>query len=70
MFSAMPQPISPWCSMRERKSLRTTMPGALCEPLFLTDSGEQALAESKAGQKALAKAFANAIDAYFGSKKP
>ena len=47
----------------------STMPGALCEPLFLTDPGEQAVAESKAGQKALAQAFANAIDAYFGSKK-
>jgi hypothetical protein len=47
----------------------STMPGALCEPLFLTEPGEQTIVESKAGQKALAGAFANAIDGYFGSAK-
>jgi N-acetylmuramoyl-L-alanine amidase len=47
----------------------TTMPGALCEPLFITDPGEQAVAMSKAGQKALATGFADAIDAYFARTK-
>lgn len=43
------------------------MPGALCEPLFLTDPGEAAIVETTAGQQALATAFANAIQEYFHS---
>ncbi|HLJ68553.1 MAG TPA: N-acetylmuramoyl-L-alanine amidase, partial [Chloroflexota bacterium] len=41
------------------------MPGALCEPLFLTDPGEATLIESAAGQQALAGAFVDAINRYF-----
>jgi N-acetylmuramoyl-L-alanine amidase len=43
----------------------STMPGALCEPLFLTDPGEAAVAASSSGQQALAQAFRAAIDRYF-----
>lgn len=43
----------------------SNMPGALCEPLFLTNPDEQRVAMSDSGQKAMAMAFANAIDAYF-----
>jgi N-acetylmuramoyl-L-alanine amidase len=47
----------------------SSMPGALCEPLFLTDPGEQAVAMNKAGQEALARGFADAIDRYFQTSK-
>ena len=47
----------------------SNMPGALCEPLFLTNPDEQHLAMSASGQKAMATAFAHAIDAYFGKPK-
>jgi N-acetylmuramoyl-L-alanine amidase len=43
----------------------STMPGALSEPLFLTNPDDQRLATSVAGQKAMARAFAGAIDSYF-----
>lgn len=43
------------------------MPGALSEPLFLTDGGEAAVAESRSGQQALALAFVAAINQYFQS---
>ena len=38
----MPQPISPWCSMRERKSPRTTVPGAVCPGCYGRRSGPDA----------------------------
>ncbi|MGH2443539.1 MAG: N-acetylmuramoyl-L-alanine amidase family protein [Chloroflexota bacterium] len=41
------------------------MPGALCEPLFLTDPGEGAVAASTEGQQTLAGAFETAINRYF-----
>jgi N-acetylmuramoyl-L-alanine amidase len=43
----------------------SAMPGALCEPLFLTDPGEAAVAESQQGQQVLAHALSHAIDQYF-----
>lgn len=43
------------------------MPGALCEPLFLTDPGEAAVAVSSSGRRALADAFATAVEKYFGT---
>jgi N-acetylmuramoyl-L-alanine amidase len=41
------------------------MPGALCEPLFITDPAEAAVAGSPSGQQALADGFVAAIQAYF-----
>lgn len=41
------------------------MPGALCEPLFLTDPQEASIAASQSGQKAIALGFARAIESYF-----
>jgi N-acetylmuramoyl-L-alanine amidase len=46
----------------------STMPGALSEPLFLTDSGEAAVSASADGRHVLAEAFAQAIDRYFSGK--
>lgn len=43
----------------------STMPGALSEPLFLTDPGEAAVIQTDAAQHALATAFAAAIQQYF-----
>jgi N-acetylmuramoyl-L-alanine amidase len=47
----------------------STMPGALAEPLFLTDPGELAVAASSDGQHVMAQAFAQAIDRYFSGKQ-
>lgn len=44
------------------------MPGALSEPLFLTDPGEAAVLDSTAGQEALAAALVYAINQYFGHR--
>ncbi len=44
------------------------MPGVLCEPLFLSDPFEADIAASRAGQQALAGAFARAIDNYFAGR--
>jgi N-acetylmuramoyl-L-alanine amidase len=41
------------------------MPGALIEPLFLTDPFEGSVADSAAGQRAIAAGMAKAISAYF-----
>jgi N-acetylmuramoyl-L-alanine amidase len=38
------------------------MPGVLCEPLFLSDPIEATIAASSAGQQAIARGFAQAID--------
>jgi N-acetylmuramoyl-L-alanine amidase len=47
------------------------MPGALVEPLFLTDPFEATLAVSAAGQQVIAGAIATAVEAYFdGSRAP
>lgn len=46
----------------------STMPGALCEPLFLTDPGEAAVAESTTGQQVMAASFVHAINQYFAVK--
>ncbi len=45
------------------------MPGALCEPLFLTDPGEAAVAVSPHGRQVLAQAFVKAIGDYFNQEK-
>lgn len=41
------------------------MPGALCEGLFLSDPAEASIAASPAGQQAIARGDAAAIEAYF-----
>jgi len=43
------------------------MPGALIEPLFITDPFEASLAESLAGQSVIADGLARAIEQYFAS---
>ena len=46
------------------------MPGVICEPLFLSDPIEASIAASSSGQQALARGFAQAIEAYFASGPP
>jgi N-acetylmuramoyl-L-alanine amidase len=46
------------------------MPGALCEPLFLSDPIEASIAASSAGQAAIARGFAEAITAQLSSVSP
>jgi N-acetylmuramoyl-L-alanine amidase len=46
----------------------STMPGALVEPLFLTDPGEAAVIEGTHGQKVLAASLCSAIDKYFAGR--
>ena len=41
------------------------MPGALVEPLFLTNPGEASVAASPAGQEKIATALKNGLEAYF-----
>ncbi len=45
----------------------STMPGALVEPLFVTDPFEAAVAASAAGQQAIARGLAQAVEAYFAA---
>jgi N-acetylmuramoyl-L-alanine amidase len=42
----------------------TSKPGALVEPLFLTDPGDAAIAASEAGQRRIASALAAGLEAY------
>jgi len=44
----------------------STMPGALIEPLFLTDPSEASIADSRGGQQAIARGLAIAVQRYFG----
>jgi N-acetylmuramoyl-L-alanine amidase len=46
----------------------STMPGALVEPLFLTDPGEAAVIESTHGQHVLAASLCAAIENYFAGR--
>lgn len=43
------------------------MPGALIEPLYLTDPFEATLAASRAGQEVMAGGIAAAVQAYFSA---
>jgi N-acetylmuramoyl-L-alanine amidase len=43
----------------------TTMPGLICEPLFLTNEGDAELLKRDGTLRALAVAYADGIDAYF-----
>jgi N-acetylmuramoyl-L-alanine amidase len=46
-------------------STPSQMPGALIEPLFITDPFEATIAASRRGQRVIATALARAIDQYF-----
>ena len=41
------------------------MPGALIEPLFITDSFEGSIADSTHGQQVIAGGIARAVEQYF-----
>jgi N-acetylmuramoyl-L-alanine amidase len=43
------------------------MPGALIEPLYLTDPFEASIAASEPGQQVIAGAIARAVGEYFAS---
>ncbi len=43
------------------------MPGALIEPLFITNPAEASLADSAAGQRAIARGLLTAVGQYFGN---
>jgi N-acetylmuramoyl-L-alanine amidase len=42
------------------------MPGALTEPLFLTDPAEAQIAAGRPGQQVMARSLVRAIQEYFG----
>jgi N-acetylmuramoyl-L-alanine amidase len=44
------------------------MPGALIEPLFITDPFEASIAESTSGQQVIAGGIAEGVEQYFGTK--
>ncbi|HSZ35800.1 MAG TPA: N-acetylmuramoyl-L-alanine amidase [Acidimicrobiales bacterium] len=48
----------------------STMPGALIEPLFITDPTEAGLAESASGQQVIAGGISLAIEQYFAPSAP
>jgi len=45
------------------------MPGALIEPLFITDPFEASIASSARGQEVITSGLAAAIDQYFGASE-
>jgi N-acetylmuramoyl-L-alanine amidase len=51
-------------------STPSTMPGALIEPLFITDPFEGSIAASANGQQVIADGLARAIEQYFASTAP
>jgi N-acetylmuramoyl-L-alanine amidase len=51
-------------------STPSTMPGALTEPLFITDPFEGSIAASSNGQQVIAAGLARAIEQYFGQAGP
>ncbi len=48
-------------------SAPSEMPGALIEPLFITNPAQASLADSVAGEKAIARGLATAVGQYFGT---
>ena len=51
-------------------STPSKMPGALIEPLYLTDPPEASMAASAQGQQVIALAIAQAVDQYFAPANP
>jgi N-acetylmuramoyl-L-alanine amidase len=45
------------------------MPGALIEPLFLSEPAEAQIAASSSGQRVLAEALARGVEAYFANRR-
>jgi hypothetical protein len=45
------------------------MPGALIEPLFITDPSEASLAASSRGQEAIARGLLDAVEQYFSESR-
>ena len=48
-------------------STPSEMPGALIEPLFITDPFESSIADSTHGQEVIAGAIVRAVEQYFGA---
>lgn len=46
----------------------TTMPGIICEPLFLTNEGDASLLKRDGTLQAIAVAYADGIDSYFAAQ--
>jgi N-acetylmuramoyl-L-alanine amidase len=51
-------------------STPSMMPGALIEPLFITDPFEGSIAASSSGQQVIAAGLARAVEQYFGPDSP
>jgi N-acetylmuramoyl-L-alanine amidase len=51
-------------------STPSSMPGALIEPLFITDPFEGSIAASSSGQQVIAAGLARAVEQYFGPTAP
>jgi hypothetical protein len=51
-------------------STPSTMPGALIEPLFITDPYEGSLADGALGHQVIAQGLTTAVEQYFGPQKP
>jgi N-acetylmuramoyl-L-alanine amidase len=50
-------------------STPSAMPGALIEPLFITNPSEASIADSVRGQRAIALGLATAVEQYFGARR-
>jgi hypothetical protein len=50
-------------------STPSEMPGALIEPLFITDPFEGSIADSAHGQEVIAGGIARAVEQYFGTRR-
>jgi N-acetylmuramoyl-L-alanine amidase len=50
-------------------STPSEMPGALIEPLFITDPYEGSIAASPVGQQVIAGGLAEAVNQYFGTPR-
>jgi N-acetylmuramoyl-L-alanine amidase len=48
-------------------STPSTMPGAVIEPLYLTDPSEGSIAASSTGQRVIAQGLANAIEDFLST---
>ena len=71
-FPMRPQPTDTWFSWARPTgyfSTPSTMPGALIEPLFITDPYEGSLANSALGQQVIAHGLTAAVEQYFGPPK-
>jgi hypothetical protein len=56
-------------AMKGYFSTPSEMPGALIEPLFITDPFEGSIAATAQGQNVIASGIAHAVEEYFSSHK-